>query len=405
MKNKKKRILIAVTFSFFTLFLLQEYTSGAQDTSTCKETLELVGKAIKFYQSINGKLPEKLSELWSRGLVRNFEDFLCPGSETVIDTIEDIDKKTDFEIPTSTSQEGNYPLVVMKAKEGQPRFAFLSDGSTAPYEPGERTEAPPTEREQPTQPTETTTQPEITEPSAETEREVPATTTREKTTPPPTQPEVPTTEKIRDRPTTTTREPSVSEELERPDVDRTVPESLEAERDIPRSEQPRETEPITSETAPSIPERPSSGPVTSAARGPLSPSTAITLAWILAIAIIIMLALTILLMRRRGVLAPAGPPSPKIDLNLEITDPKGKVRTISPTSAPLEIGRHPSNDVTLDDPSVSRRHARIIIKEGRFWLVNLSESENTLLDNKITNQAEIFQGSVIQLGSTLIRVL
>ncbi len=197
----------------------------------------------------------------------------------------------------------------------------------------------------------------------------------------------------------------MTEESERPAVDRPTPETTETETEALRREQPRQPEEITSETAPSIPDLPQVGAITPAGRGPLSHSTALIITWILAVGILIMLALTIFLIRRRGVLAAAGPQSSSIDLNLEITDPAGNVQKVTLTSAPSEIGRDPKNDITLDDPSVSRRHAKIVIKDGRLWLIDLSGSENTLINGKSTSQAEIFQDSVIELGSTRIRVL
>lgn len=364
MGSKKNKIFATLTFLPIIFFLMQADISGSQEDRSCKKALEHIGKAVKLYQKINGKPPEKLSELWKRGLVRSFDDFLCPGSETMINTIEEIDVKADFEIPTLTSQEGNYPLVTMKAKEGQPRLAFLTDGSLSPFESEARAESQQQEREVTSPTTETTKQPE-----------------------------------------TTTKESGVSGETERTSEKSPTRESSEAERDISKKEQPQQTEKIPSETTPSIPELPRTRPIIPKGKSPLSSSTALLLVWTLAIGIVVTLALNILLLKRKGVLVPAGPPSSKIDLNLEITDPKGNVRRMTFKSAPLEIGRDPSNDISLDDPSVSRRHAKIIVKKSGLWLINLSGAKNTLLDEKSTNQDEIFQGSVIRLGSTILRII
>jgi pSer/pThr/pTyr-binding forkhead associated (FHA) protein len=56
-------------------------------------------------------------------------------------------------------------------------------------------------------------------------------------------------------------------------------------------------------------------------------------------------------------------------LNLEF---QGKKVTMQPAQRVLVIGRFEENDLVVDDRTVSRRHARIIFRNGKFVLIDQS---------------------------------
>ena len=70
------------------------------------------------------------------------------------------------------------------------------------------------------------------------------------------------------------------------------------------------------------------------------------------------------------------------------------------------IGSHPSNDLVLDDPTVSRFHCRITRStDGCAWLITDTGSKNgTRLDGVKVLAAELERESVLVLGESAIRV-
>ncbi len=111
--------------------------------------------------------------------------------------------------------------------------------------------------------------------------------------------------------------------------------------------------------------------------------------------------------------APGAPPSPPVapaagplvDVSLEVRTPDGSRRHHHLRSAPILIGRSSGCTVTVDDPEVSRRHAEILVQNGRLVVVDLGSTHGTRVDGRRTDRAEIRAGSEIQIGGTRLRVL
>jgi putative peptide zinc metalloprotease protein len=76
-----------------------------------------------------------------------------------------------------------------------------------------------------------------------------------------------------------------------------------------------------------------------------------------------------------------------------------------PLTRTLTLGRDRENDVALDDPSVSRRHARVRLEAGVPVLEDAGSSHGTFLDGRpIDGPRELRAGSLIQLGDQALRV-
>ena len=77
------------------------------------------------------------------------------------------------------------------------------------------------------------------------------------------------------------------------------------------------------------------------------------------------------------------------------------------TTVPLErsvivIGRDPACDVVLDDPLVSKRHARLEIGQGRVELVDLNSANGTKVNGtRIPPQQDVplKRGDRVEIGS------
>ena len=64
----------------------------------------------------------------------------------------------------------------------------------------------------------------------------------------------------------------------------------------------------------------------------------------------------------------------------------------------VNIGRQLENDLVIDDPRVSRRHAQVRVVKGRHILFDLDSSGGTLVNNKPIKQTSLHPGDVISLA-------
>lgn len=74
-----------------------------------------------------------------------------------------------------------------------------------------------------------------------------------------------------------------------------------------------------------------------------------------------------------------------------------------PLNRPLiTMGRRPSNDIVLDLPSVSRQHAQIRWRFGRFVLYDVSSRGRTLVNGHPISEQVLRSGDVIALSDALL---
>ena len=74
-----------------------------------------------------------------------------------------------------------------------------------------------------------------------------------------------------------------------------------------------------------------------------------------------------------------------------------------PTGAALTIGRAGSNDIVLDDPKVSRQHARLISDQKSVRVHNLGSQQGVRVNGKrISTSQKIASGDVIEIGEAMI---
>jgi FHA domain len=72
----------------------------------------------------------------------------------------------------------------------------------------------------------------------------------------------------------------------------------------------------------------------------------------------------------------------------------------------LRIGRAEENDLTLSgDPSISARHACIVIDQGQYWLEDLGSTNGTYLgEGKVQGRVMIGPGTVFVVGRTTLEL-
>ncbi|MCP4656774.1 MAG: FHA domain-containing protein [bacterium] len=69
------------------------------------------------------------------------------------------------------------------------------------------------------------------------------------------------------------------------------------------------------------------------------------------------------------------------------------------------IGRSRTCDVSIDDPSVSRRHVYLTVGSGKILLQDLESSNGTFVNEKrVYGQTELADGDVLRLGDATLRV-
>ncbi|MEM7801714.1 MAG: FHA domain-containing protein [Chloroflexota bacterium] len=66
------------------------------------------------------------------------------------------------------------------------------------------------------------------------------------------------------------------------------------------------------------------------------------------------------------------------------------------------VGREPINDAMFPDPEVSRRHARIINKNGDFFIDDLNSTNGTFINGRrISEITRLNAGDIIDFGETV----
>lgn len=72
--------------------------------------------------------------------------------------------------------------------------------------------------------------------------------------------------------------------------------------------------------------------------------------------------------------------------------------------AELLIGRHHACDVVVDDLSVSRHHARLVFRDGKWIIRDLRSTNGTLLNGEPIGRSELRPGDLLTLGEHRLRV-
>ena len=98
---------------------------------------------------------------------------------------------------------------------------------------------------------------------------------------------------------------------------------------------------------------------------------------------------------------PSTPPPPPITLTMRKGPKPGRQFTF--TQATIALGRRDDNDVVIDDPQVSRRHASLSWEEGTFVLRDLGSANGTFLNaTRITEPRALREGDAIGLGGNVV---
>jgi len=89
------------------------------------------------------------------------------------------------------------------------------------------------------------------------------------------------------------------------------------------------------------------------------------------------------------------PRAPKAAITVREGDDR---RDIVLGSEPLAIGRDPQNDITLDDRRVSRKHAEIRLRLGRYTLYDLQSTNGTYVNGRRVAEVVLADGDRLSIG-------
>ncbi len=88
---------------------------------------------------------------------------------------------------------------------------------------------------------------------------------------------------------------------------------------------------------------------------------------------------------------------------LILTDPNGQTRDIPLDRERITLGRHPDNDVVLDDRAASGRHAAIVTILRDSFLEDLQSTNGTMVNGQSISKHPLAHGDVITMGRHSLR--
>lgn len=78
---------------------------------------------------------------------------------------------------------------------------------------------------------------------------------------------------------------------------------------------------------------------------------------------------------------------------------------LSPSTAPITIGRAPDNTLVIQDPTVSSRHARLFLQGSQWYVQDLGSTNGTFVNEQRITQYPVRIGDKIRLGAIIVQVL
>jgi S1-C subfamily serine protease len=100
-----------------------------------------------------------------------------------------------------------------------------------------------------------------------------------------------------------------------------------------------------------------------------------------------------------------GGSSGRVGAMLRVTLPDGSTRTMPILEGVIRIGRDPDNDIVLELPGVSRRHAELWRTGNSFLICDLRSSNGTFVDGVAVQTAALTPGSRVMIGDVALALL
>ncbi len=93
------------------------------------------------------------------------------------------------------------------------------------------------------------------------------------------------------------------------------------------------------------------------------------------------------------------------DFQVTITEKGGKPSSQTFSQSEVTIGRVPGNDIVLPKGNISKRHSRIVLRDGRFIIVDLKSTNGTYVNGKRINSPQVLHRvDKVYIGDFTIQV-
>jgi len=89
---------------------------------------------------------------------------------------------------------------------------------------------------------------------------------------------------------------------------------------------------------------------------------------------------------------------------LRITEPGGRQRSVALDGRTMRIGRAAECEIALDDPQVSRQHARLQSRNGVLLLADVGSTNGTRVNGQRIHEVALGVGDRIEVGGTELLV-
>ena len=90
-------------------------------------------------------------------------------------------------------------------------------------------------------------------------------------------------------------------------------------------------------------------------------------------------------------------------LQLQINEKGGQTRQESFDKDEITIGRVQGNDIILPKGNISKRHSRIVVKDGKFIIVDLKSTNGTYVNGKKITSHQLRAGDMIKIGASVLQ--
>ena len=80
-------------------------------------------------------------------------------------------------------------------------------------------------------------------------------------------------------------------------------------------------------------------------------------------------------------------------------------RRVQLGAAPFEIGRSSSNDLFIDQESISRHHARISFDGSAYWVRDLGSTNGTYVNDEVIHEHRLRDGDQVRVGRSILKFM
>jgi diguanylate cyclase (GGDEF)-like protein len=80
-------------------------------------------------------------------------------------------------------------------------------------------------------------------------------------------------------------------------------------------------------------------------------------------------------------------------------------RRVQLGTAPFEIGRSSTNDLFIDQESISRHHARISFDGSSYWISDLGSTNGTFVNDEPVREQRLRDGDQVRIGRSILKFM